>query len=273
VILKDEDIGSRVEVTKLPQVLIAEKRLEECLLSSGELLNTLCQISEHTDAQDLCGDIREHFKYYHIDLKNEARTILENASANLLRGYWYREKLAKRIACKLTGSAEGEGDEEDDKNCMRTGRSLLDLEEWIRGNRGFNDPNEGCNAIVPSEDADENIPEDYHSGSDSDFAEAFNDSDHVKRMEHFIFGGTSFAAGANPDPGHNTTLLCLRRTLMTLPKEYILFHSSIHPSWFDKLRNGIESRSYVQWDWWPLSQPQISLQHNQLHPSTWSRAL
>lgn len=70
-------IGSRVEVTKLPQVLIAEKRLEECLLSNEELLNTLCQISEHTHAQDLCGDIREHFKYYHIDLKNEARTRLE----------------------------------------------------------------------------------------------------------------------------------------------------------------------------------------------------
>ena len=78
----------------MPQVLTAEKRLEACLLNNDELLTTLRQLSHHTDAQDLCGDIRELFKYCHIDLRNEACIRLENASR--MKRYRRRQAVKSR---------------------------------------------------------------------------------------------------------------------------------------------------------------------------------
>ncbi|EXJ74070.1 uncharacterized protein A1O5_02364 [Cladophialophora psammophila CBS 110553] len=261
----DEDIGSRIGVTKLPPVLTAEKHLEACLLNNDELLTTFRQISQRPNVQDLCADIREHLKYYQIDLRAQACTRLENASASLLRGHWYRERIAKKIACKLTGSAEDEDedeDDDDDEEGVRTRESLLDLEEWIRGNQGFNDPNES--GILPA-DMDQDTPEDRPDDSPDDLLEAFSELDYVKRMEHFIFRGTPFKRLLERIQIQAVTprYYSLRRTLMTLPKENISFYSIIQQSWLDRLRLRIAKASTVEWDWWPLppAQEPLSTDH------------
>ncbi|KIW87633.1 uncharacterized protein Z519_11607 [Cladophialophora bantiana CBS 173.52] len=255
----DEDIGSRIGVTKLPPVLTAEKHLEACLLSNDELLTAFRQISQRPNVQDLCADIREHLKYYQIDLRAQACTRLENASASLLRGHWYRERIAKRMACKLTGSAEDEEEEQDDdEGDVRTRESLLDLEEWIRGNQGFSDPNEG--GVLPA-DMQQDTPEDRPNDSPDDLLEAFSELDYVKRMEHFIFRGTPFKKLLERIQMQAVTprYYSLRRTLMTLPKESISFYSIIQQSWPDKLRLRIAKASKVEWDWWPLPPAQEPL--------------
>jgi hypothetical protein len=258
VVPSDEDIGSRKATSRIPEVIIAEKHLETCLLECKEIVEAVRQILHDDSVDDFCQDLRELLKYYYLDLKAEAKTNLQNATAAILRGHWYRERIAKQFACKLTGRALDDLDEEEDDRPRASAKSLSDLNEWIANNQGLGDPNDGCETPLEDVDLDSCNSDDEMSNSDSELTEAVKNLNNIKHMEYFAFQGKAFRKLLERIQMHaiQPQYHDLRRILMTLPDANIEFDDSLRQSWPDKCKCEVEKRSNGRWDWWPLCQAQ-----------------
>jgi hypothetical protein len=254
VVPSDEGIGSRKATSRIPEVIKAERHLETCLLESREIVVALRQILHDDNINDFCEDLRELLKYYYLDLKSVAKTNLQNATADMLRGHWYRERIAKQFACKLTGHTSDDSDEGEEDRPTATGMSISDLNEWITKNQSFSDPNDNRGTLLEDVSLDFDNSEDETSNSDGELSEAVKDLKYIKHMEHFAFQGKAFRnlleriQTQSIQPQYHD----LRRILMTLPDASIKFDDSSRQSWSDKGKCWVEEQSNRRWDWWPL---------------------
>ncbi|ETN36178.1 uncharacterized protein HMPREF1541_08455, partial [Cyphellophora europaea CBS 101466] len=187
----NEDIGSQKACSKIAELVVAEKHLESLLLESDILISIVRQTIPNRNMSEFLEDFRELLKYYHIDLRQEARTNLQNATAMLLRSHWYRARIARRIFHKITNQEPLDSNEEDENPRYASDPSLYDLNDWLANNQGFNDPNNGCRTPPEIDESQFSTDEDT-SDIDSELHEAVKDLKYIKSMEDFVFRSKSF---------------------------------------------------------------------------------
>ncbi|KAJ9607669.1 hypothetical protein H2200_007747 [Cladophialophora chaetospira] len=256
-----EDIGSLRRTTRIPEVIQAERRLQDVLVSNEELLLTLAGIPEMVGEGRLRDNLRRILKKLYLDLRESAMSSLERSTASLLRSRKTRLSFASAIIRKMTGTEEVVAEDDDETNLRQPYRkSDADLEDWISKNAAYSDSSTDVDTMRDNLQGHDTETDDEEEESEDD---QFREFPNVSRMVDFVVKGSAFR-----NLLINVRLFAiprqyssLKRILTTMNDDRVAFSCYVHQEWSDKMRCYFERISEMRFNWWPLDRPQSALQH------------